>query len=98
MTREPRGSGSSDRTPTEPSPFDDPADLRTTGSTPFAGAITAALFLQKFVDKTTPWAHVDLMGWNRCHRPGRPKGGEVMAARGVLETIRARSTRHREAS
>ncbi len=76
----------------------DVADLRTTGSTPFAGAITAALFLEKFVDKTTPWAHIDLMGWNRCHRPGRPKGGEVMAARGLLETIRARSTRLREAS
>lgn len=76
----------------------DVADLRTTGSTPFAGAITAALFLEKFVDQTIPWAHVDLMAWNRCHKPGRPKGGEVMAARGFLETVRARCIRHRDAS
>ena len=76
----------------------DVADLRTTGSTPFAGAITAALFLEKFVDSTIPWAHIDLMAWNRRHRPGRPKGGEVMAARGLLEAIRARCTRHTQAS
>ena len=76
----------------------DVADLRTTGSTPFAGAITAALFLEKFVDRTVPWAHIDLMGWNRRNKPGRPKGGEVMAARGILETIRARCTRHGETS
>ena len=69
------------------------ADLRTTGSTPFAGAITAALFLEKFVDSTIPWAHIDLMAWNRRNRPGHPRGGEVMAARGVLETIRARCAR-----
>ncbi len=76
----------------------DVADLRTTGSTPFTGAITAALFLEKFVDKAVPWAHIDLMAWNRRHKPGRPKGGEVMAARGLLETIRARCARHTEAS
>ena len=76
----------------------DVADLRTTGSTPFAGAITAALFLEKFVDRTVPWAHIDLMGWNRRNKPGRPKGGEVMAARGILEIIRARCTRHGETS
>ena len=76
----------------------DVADLRTTGSTPFAGAITAALFLEKFVDSAVPWAHIDLMGWNRRHRPGRPKGGEVMAARGLLETIRARCMKPGEAS
>lgn len=76
----------------------DVADLRTTGSMPFAGAITAALFLEKFVDKTIPWAHIDLMAWNRRHEPGRPKGGEVMAARGLLETIRVRCTRHTEVS
>ena len=76
----------------------DVADLRTTGSTPFAGAITAALFLEKFVDGNIPWAHIDLMAWNRRHKPGRPKGGEVMAARGLLETIRARCARHAEAS
>lgn len=75
----------------------DVADLRTTGSTPLAGAITAALFLEKFVDGTIPWAHIDLMAWNRRHKPGRPKGGEVMAARGLLETIRARCTRRAEA-
>ncbi len=64
------------------------ADLSNTGSTGFGGAITAALFLQRFVTGGTPWAHVDLMAWNSDSRAGRPKGGEAMALRafyGMLE-------------
>ena len=68
----------------------DMADLSTTGSSPFGGAITAALFLERFVDDNVPWVHIDLMGWNQRGRPGRPKGGEVMAARGLLAMIRNR--------
>ena len=65
----------------------DVAELSTTGSGTGGGAITAALFLERFVDDNVPWAHVDLMAWNLRDRPGRPKGGEVMAARGLLELI-----------
>ena len=41
----------------------------------FAGAITAALFLKRFVYKATSWAHLDF-AWNPSPRPGRPGGGE----------------------
>ncbi len=73
----------------------DVADLSTTGSSPFGGAITAALFLERFVDDNIPWVHIDLMGWNQRSRPGRPKGGEVMAARGLLDMIRNRVNKPR---
>ena len=57
------------------------ADVANAASSPHAGAITAALFLRRFVPDTVPWGHFDLMAWNARARPGRPKGGEAMAFR-----------------
>ncbi|MBT5435396.1 MAG: leucyl aminopeptidase family protein, partial [Rhodospirillaceae bacterium] len=68
----------------------DVADLSTTGSGRGAGAINAALFLEHFVSDDVSWAHFDIMGWNLNSRPGRPKGGEVMAVRGLLDMIEQR--------
>ena len=59
------------------------ADTVNSASTPFAGAVTAALFLQKFVDEIS-WVHFDIMAYNIRPRPGRPEGGEAMAVRAVL--------------
>ncbi len=59
------------------------ADLSNQGSSPYAGAITAALFLQRFVDKSIPWVHFDLMAWNITSKPGKPEGGEAMALRAL---------------
>ena len=56
----------------------DIADMVNSAAGPFGGAITAALFLQRFVPKETDWVHFDLMAWNLRARPGRPKGGEAM--------------------
>jgi leucyl aminopeptidase len=56
------------------------ADLSSTGSQRFGGAITAALFLQHFVDQV-PWAHLDVMAYNLDAQPGRPPGGEAQALR-----------------
>lgn len=67
-----------------------PADLSNTGTKPQAGAITAALFLQRFVEKTTAWAHLDIYAWNDEQRPGRPKGGEATALRALLALIERR--------
>ena len=50
------------------------ADITNAAETPYAGAITAALFLAEFVDNTIPWAHFDLMAWNLNDRPGAPRG------------------------
>ena len=57
------------------------ADVSNTSSTRYGGAITAALFLRRFVDAGVSWAHVDLMAFNNGDRPGRPKGGEAMSLR-----------------
>ena len=59
------------------------ADLSSTGTKPLAGAIKAALFLERFVDPAIPWAHFDLMAWNTASRPGRPEGGEAMGVRAI---------------
>ena len=58
-----------------------------TGSTGTGGAITAALFLNRFVNKNTNWAHVDLMAWNASPRPGFPVGGEAMGLRNIVNMI-----------
>ncbi|MDR3515933.1 MAG: leucyl aminopeptidase family protein [Azospirillaceae bacterium] len=66
------------------------ADLSSTGTTPFAGSITAALFLQRFVAPTVPWIHLDLFAWNPTARPGRPEGGEALGLRAVYALIESR--------
>src|SRR3989338_706094 len=65
------------------------ADLSSTGSSSYGGAITAALFLQEFVPKGQPWIHVDLMAWNLKSRPGFPEGGEAMGLRSFLLWIQS---------
>lgn len=63
------------------------ADLMNATSTPYAGAITAALFLQRFVDPDIAWVHFDMMAWNLSAKPGKPEGGEAMALLAVTEYL-----------
>ena len=63
------------------------ADITNAPDTGFGGAITAALFLQEFVEPSVSWAHIDLMAWNAVARPGRPEGGEAMGLRAVYAAI-----------
>ncbi|PZP60396.1 MAG: leucyl aminopeptidase [Pseudoxanthomonas spadix] len=65
------------------------ADLANAGSR-MAGAVTAALYLERFVPAGTPWAHLDVYAWNDSDRPGRPAGGEAMALRAAFEMLRSR--------
>lgn len=67
----------------------DIADLVNSVPGPFGGAITAALYLEHFVD-STPWVHFDVMAWNRRKLPGRPVGGEAMGVRAVFEYLKGR--------
>lgn len=60
------------------------ADVNNVSSKPLAGAITAALYLQRFVKPGVPWMHIDLYAWNDQTRPGRPEGGEAMAMRALF--------------
>jgi len=66
------------------------ADLGNVASSPFAGSIMAALFLQRFVTATRNWLHIDLYAWNAKERPGRPVGAEAQCVRGLFQLIRSR--------
>ncbi|MGA9011571.1 MAG: leucyl aminopeptidase family protein [Acetobacteraceae bacterium] len=66
------------------------ADLNNVSSKPHAGAITAALFLQRFVASGIAWAHLDLYAWNDQSSPGHPEGGEAYAMRGLFAALAAR--------
>lgn len=68
----------------------DIADIANAGDTPFAGAVTAALFLQKFVPAGTPWAHLDTFAWRAVAKPGRPKGGDALGLRAAWAMLRRR--------
>ena len=63
------------------------ADLNNVSAKPMAGAIVAALFLQRFVPKEIAWAHIDVYAWNDSNRPGRPEGGEAQTLRALLQAI-----------
>ncbi len=63
------------------------ADISNSTSSSYAGAITAALFLQRFVAEGLSWAHFDIMAWNVSSKPGRPEGGEAMAMQTVGEYL-----------
>jgi leucyl aminopeptidase len=65
----------------------DIADMNNVSDGPFAGAITAALFLKRFVTKAKRYAHLDIYGWRQAAKPLGPKGGEPHAARAVLEAL-----------
>lgn len=64
------------------------ADLTNSSPSPYAGAIVAALFLQRFVTPSTPWLHFDIMCWNVANRPGKPEGGEAMGFRAVVAYLK----------
>jgi leucyl aminopeptidase len=66
------------------------ADINNAGSKPFAGSITAALFLKEFVRQTTAWAHLDAFAWNDESRPGRPRGGEATGLRALWALLEGR--------
>jgi leucyl aminopeptidase len=68
----------------------DVADLGNMADAPMAGAVTAALFLQKFVPEGTPWAHLDTFAWRSSAKPGRPKGGDAIGLRAVWEMVKSR--------
>ncbi len=66
------------------------ADLTNNPHYVYAGAITAALFLNRFVEKARSWVHFDIAGWVDRPRPGRRAGGEATAARAIYALLKAR--------
>ncbi|MBY0283699.1 MAG: leucyl aminopeptidase family protein [Sphingomonas sp.] len=68
----------------------DIADMVNAPDGGFAGAITAALFLRRFVPAGVPWAHLDTFAWRPVAKPARPKGGEALGLRAVWQVLKAR--------
>ena len=66
------------------------ADINNAGEGGMAGAVTAALFLEKFVPKEIEWAHLDTFAWRPAAKPGRPKGGDALGLRAIYALLRAR--------
>lgn len=66
------------------------ADITNAPSGGFAGSITCALFLQRFVEHAKSWLHVDIYGWTPSAKPGRPEGGECQAARAIYKLLSQR--------
>ena len=71
----------------------DLADMVNSADSPFAGTITAALFLRRFVPEGAAWAHLDTFAWRPSAKPGRPKGGEALGLRAVHAALANRLRR-----
>lgn len=68
----------------------DIADMVNAPDGGFAGSITAALFLRRFVPAGIPWVHLDTFAWRPVAKPGRPKGGEALGLRASWAMLKAR--------
>lgn len=63
------------------------ADMNNVTTDGFAGSVTAALFLQRFVERAASWAHFDIFGWNPVEKPWSPVGGEAQAIRAIEQVV-----------
>ncbi|SFP37244.1 leucyl aminopeptidase family protein [Sphingomonas rubra] len=68
----------------------DVADMVNAPEGGMAGAITAALFLRRFVPAEVTWAHLDVFAWRPSAKPGRPKGGDAYGLRAAWSLLKAR--------
>ncbi|MEP9402350.1 leucyl aminopeptidase family protein [Sphingomonas sp. VNH70] len=71
----------------------DIADLVNAPDGGMAGAVTAALFLRRFVTPGVAWAHLDTFAWRASAKPGRAKGGEAYGLRATWRLLRDRYAR-----
>ena len=66
------------------------ADVNNVSSGGFAGSITAALFLRRFVSAAKAWLHCDIFAWNQAAKPARPEGAECQGARALYHLLAER--------
>jgi leucyl aminopeptidase len=66
------------------------AELNNAGESGFAGSVTAALFLKRFVERARSYVHFDVFAWTPMAKPGRPKGGEAQAIHALFGLISER--------
>ena len=91
-----KASGVQQNDPVWPLPFWDPyekmiepdtADLDNSPSGGYGGAITAALFLRRFVTKPKSYIHFDIYSWTDTNKPGLPKGGITQGPRAIFDAL-----------
>jgi leucyl aminopeptidase len=63
------------------------ADLNNVTTDGFAGSITAALFLGRFVEKTARWVHLDIFAWSPTDRPHCTTGAEAQGIRALEDLL-----------
>lgn len=63
------------------------ADLTNSADSAYAGSITAALFLNRFVTQTRSFAHFDVAAWTDKPRPGKPAGAEAHGIRAIYRLL-----------
>ncbi len=66
------------------------AELNNSGDSGFAGSLTAALFLKRFVERAKAYVHFDIFAWTPTAKPGRPKGGEAQGIHTLFALIAER--------
>ena len=66
------------------------ADVNHVSDGPFAGSVTAALFLRRFVERAAAYVHFDIYGWAPKAKPGRPVGGEAQGVRALYDLLKRR--------
>ncbi|HET7678876.1 MAG TPA: leucyl aminopeptidase family protein [Xanthobacteraceae bacterium] len=66
------------------------ADINNVSTGSFAGSITCALFMKRFVEAAKTWLHLDIYAWTPSAKPGRPEGGECQAARAIYALLKER--------
>lgn len=66
------------------------ADLCNITTDGFAGSVTAALFLQKFVEPELSWTHLDIFAWNAVSKPHAAVGGEAQTIRALFAALEGR--------
>ena len=91
-----KASGARQNDPVWPLPFWDPyekmiepdtADLDNSPNGGYGGAITAALFLRRFVTKPNSYIHFDIYSWTDTNKPGLPKGGITQGPRAIFDAL-----------
>ena len=66
------------------------ADLTNSADSPYAGSITAALFLKRFVTSTKGFVHFDVAAWTDRPKPGKPAGAEAHCIRALFALLENR--------
>lgn len=70
------------------------ADINNVTTDGFAGSVTAALFLSRFVKNAKVWGHFDIYGWTPVEKSAATVGGAAQGIRALYHVIKQRSSKN----